>query len=96
MSDDLPVQVAPGNNKAKSLIEQYTETICNNLDEITALRENIKDAKAEAKNNGLDPKHLMSVVKHKQLDNDAAREQAVEEEALRRIYMKTAGFEVAE
>lgn len=84
------------NSAAADLIERYSESICQNLEEIGDLRENIKAAKAEAKANGLDLSALLAVVKHKQLGSDEARRAATEAEEIRRLYFRASKFEVAD
>ncbi len=84
---------APGSNSAADLIGQYADTVAKHMDELDDIREFIKAAKQEAKAHGLDMTALLQVVKAKRL---ATQQPRLERETLNRLYLKAAGYEVAE
>lgn len=90
--NDKDLNFVLGPNSAEE-IARYADSIIKVLDEIDALKEHIKEAKAEAKGNGFDVRALMKVVAAKRAETQEPR---VVEETIYRVYLRAAGLPVGD
>lgn len=85
---DAETENLVGHNAANGQLLSYIERIERLEEEISELRGDVKDVKAEAKANGFDPKTITTIVRLRKIDKQARQEQ----EALLETYMTAIGM----
>jgi uncharacterized protein (UPF0335 family) len=84
-------EVRAGNNPVRDLVKNYVDRLDNLETEKAAVASDIRDVKAEAKAQGLDPRALTLIVKRKREDT-AAKEKRQELEGTVDQYLHAMGW----